>query len=251
MLSKKLLNTSPEFEIHPWAGGIQLRLPAKLTEPDSFGSQKKAPTVQEIFQLPISVYFLNASSQLQNSNDFIPQTLEASLVKLLGKSSVEVAPKNNSYQEVLHDQTVLKSGQQGFFQESMSKKDGSQLNFLTVKFPWYRIDNKIIGLLGFSMEINTSNPAESLNLLRTWGLLNNSKPTSFNMLNVKMTHSNITYREFMVIKQLLLGKSARCVGEKLDISKRTVETHIENIKNKIGVHTRSELIEKIMYLSNN
>lgn len=250
MIRKSLLDTSPEFEIHPWAGGIQLRIPAKLTESDRICSPRKTPTIQEVLQLPISVYFLNFCSELQNANDLIPQVLEVSLVKLLGRSIVETMPENNSYQEILNDRTVLESGQQCFFQETAIQKDGSCLNFLTVKLPWYTAENKIIGLLGFSMEINAHNPAQSLNLLRSWGLLNNNKPTSLDMLNLKIMHGNITYREFMVIEQLLLGRSARYIGETLNISKRTVETHIENIKNKLGVHTKSELIEKIMWLFN-
>jgi LuxR family quorum-sensing system transcriptional regulator SolR len=49
-------------------------------------------------------------------------------------------------------------------------------------------------------------------------------------------------RETDCIKHLLLGKTATQIGDTLFISRRTVETHMENIKNKIGCSKKSEVI---------
>jgi LuxR family quorum-sensing system transcriptional regulator SolR len=53
-------------------------------------------------------------------------------------------------------------------------------------------------------------------------------------------------REMDCIKYLLLGNAAREIGEKLFISVRTVETYIENIKNKLGCNKKSEVITKLL-----
>jgi LuxR family quorum-sensing system transcriptional regulator SolR len=53
-------------------------------------------------------------------------------------------------------------------------------------------------------------------------------------------------RELDCIKYLLMGKTMREISEKLFISPRTVETHLENIKNKLGCNKKSEAISKLL-----
>lgn len=52
----------------------------------------------------------------------------------------------------------------------------------------------------------------------------------------------ITPREYQLIQLMLAGNSNRQISDTLDISLRTVETHITNIFNKIGINRRSELV---------
>jgi DNA-binding CsgD family transcriptional regulator len=54
--------------------------------------------------------------------------------------------------------------------------------------------------------------------------------------------SQFSKRELECIKYFLLGKSMREIGEQLFISPRTVETHLENIKIKMGCSKKSDLI---------
>jgi len=56
----------------------------------------------------------------------------------------------------------------------------------------------------------------------------------------------LSRREKDVLKHLLLGKSARVIGELLGISQRTVESYIDNIKRKFQCKTKSEVIEIAM-----
>jgi len=53
-------------------------------------------------------------------------------------------------------------------------------------------------------------------------------------------------RELDCIRYLLLGNSMRETGDKLLISPRTVETYIENVKNKLGCNKKSELIAELL-----
>lgn len=57
----------------------------------------------------------------------------------------------------------------------------------------------------------------------------------------------ITEREYELIKLVISGNSNKAISGQLDISLRTVETHITNIYNKLGLKNRSELIN---YCSN-
>ncbi len=50
-------------------------------------------------------------------------------------------------------------------------------------------------------------------------------------------------REYTVLKELAHGKTAKEIALALSISSRTVQTHIERIKQKFNVHYKSELAE--------
>lgn len=54
---------------------------------------------------------------------------------------------------------------------------------------------------------------------------------------------SISKREMQCIQLLNQGSSAREVAEKLFLSKRTIETHINNIKNKLNITGKSDLIK--------
>jgi len=58
----------------------------------------------------------------------------------------------------------------------------------------------------------------------------------------QMKNRGITEREYELIKLIICGNSNRLISEQLDISLRTVETHITNIFDKLGLKNRSELI---------
>lgn len=57
--------------------------------------------------------------------------------------------------------------------------------------------------------------------------------------------SELTYREKDVINQLILGKSNKLIAHELHISIRTVENHLRSIYEKLGVHTRAQLVHAI------
>jgi DNA-binding CsgD family transcriptional regulator len=55
----------------------------------------------------------------------------------------------------------------------------------------------------------------------------------------------LTLRESECVMGLLAGKSAKVMGRELNISYRTVENHLEKIKQKLNVKTRLELLSKL------
>jgi DNA-binding CsgD family transcriptional regulator len=54
--------------------------------------------------------------------------------------------------------------------------------------------------------------------------------------------SMLSKREHEVLAHLARGKTAKQIGLQLDISRRTVEHHIQNIKYKTNCNSRSEII---------
>ncbi len=58
--------------------------------------------------------------------------------------------------------------------------------------------------------------------------------------------AKLSRRERDVVRLVLEGRSTRDIGTALFISERTVETHLANIYNKIDVHSRSELVKRLL-----
>lgn len=56
-------------------------------------------------------------------------------------------------------------------------------------------------------------------------------------------HFHLTKREIECLSYLLRGKTFKEIALTLKLSPRTVECHINNIKEKVGAHTKSELIK--------
>ncbi|MFM7578554.1 MAG: response regulator transcription factor, partial [Microcystaceae cyanobacterium] len=51
----------------------------------------------------------------------------------------------------------------------------------------------------------------------------------------------LTTTEMKVVQLVSQGLSNREIAEKLNVSQRTIESHISNMLNKTGLHNRTEL----------
>lgn len=59
---------------------------------------------------------------------------------------------------------------------------------------------------------------------------------------VNVQRSEITAREFEVLELVAQGLANREIAERLDISTRTAQKHVENLFKKFNVHDRTELV---------
>ncbi|HEX2548480.1 MAG TPA: helix-turn-helix transcriptional regulator [Gammaproteobacteria bacterium] len=53
-------------------------------------------------------------------------------------------------------------------------------------------------------------------------------------------------QETQCLRLLILGKTIKLIGQHMHLSPRTVEYYLENIKRKLAVRTKPELIEKVI-----
>ena len=65
-------------------------------------------------------------------------------------------------------------------------------------------------------------------------------------LEGKLGRITLSIREIQIIKELIRGKSSREIGETLNRSPRTIETHIDTLKSRAGYRKKSELIACIL-----
>ncbi|MFL9989426.1 response regulator transcription factor [Paraburkholderia sediminicola] len=60
---------------------------------------------------------------------------------------------------------------------------------------------------------------------------------------------SLTERQLEIARHLLAGRTARDIADRLDISRRTAETHVENMKSRLGCLNKSELVIKLACLN--
>lgn len=123
--------------------------------------------------------------------------------------------------------------------QSTRPYDGSC--FYSIKKPMLNKENKITGLIYHCQEFAKSEFLAELNNI------DKKNAPSEMVLNHYYTHVNhnpfkLSVRELESLFFLLRGKSAKHIAKALQLSKRTIESYVEQIKNKFGCHTKTELL---------
>ncbi|MBA2657312.1 MAG: hypothetical protein H0U70_10100 [Tatlockia sp.] len=112
-----------------------------------------------------------------------------------------------------NDGLLFESGQSLSAYEQVLRHDGSIVDIVSKKTPLFDKSLNLIGLIGFSLELPKSSIAQTL-----------------------------TPRERGTLLLLSEGYTDKQTAKKLDLSPRTVETHINNAKRKLGIKTRAQLL---------
>ncbi len=119
--------------------------------------------------------------------------------------------------------------------------------FLGEKNPYYGDGNTVNGVICQYLNIT------DFNIINTYMLIHkdNKKFISNENVSYYLTKShgklNLTARQVECLYYLLRGKSFSEIGLLLAISKRTVEDHVERIKDKLSCRNKQELIEKAIH----
>lgn len=96
---------------------------------------------------------------------------------------------------------------------------------------------------------NINEPLEVEHLLKLLTVILGETFTEYSVEDVK-THkfevfTSLTAREKTILKEIVKGEAVKTIAEQLNISPKTVSSHIENIKNKAGCATAKEIIKKV------
>jgi len=125
---------------------------------------------------------------------------------------------------------------------ALKKDDDSPKRGLSIKLPWYNNQFEILGLFGITIIFGEQKMDNILSHISEIGLLNQENNICANQLN-KFYFSK---REKEIIYLITTKKTSREIGNHLYISTRTIEKHIENIKNKLNVRSKAEIINAMM-----
>lgn len=232
-------DTSHELVLERWRHGI------RLTRPDDRDKQNTY-FLGDFLKLPFNIYLLDQESKICDSSDVHAATLGFQSVKSsIGKDAHDFAERQLAESIQLNNISVLESDRINIMEENLILQDsGSILHAVSIKSPLYNHDGTIIGLFGCSILFGLQDMASSLTEIVKLGLLNNKRPELADQV-VKTHHGDVrlSLRERQIFQQLAFGKSARLIGEIYGLSRRTIEYYIENIKRKLNVYSKSELID--------
>lgn len=223
----------------------------KLIRPDQANSLSRNLQVDSLFNMPFHVYLQDSDGVIQKINEstrFAYNIL--SIADANGKHLKKILRNDAAEHCLWQDQEVINSNSI-LINDHISVRLGDEISFpvLSIKFPWYSISNKTIGIFGCSIILEKNwgmTLSDSLAMLTQTGLLQpqytlNQRIPGFTFGDIYFTQS-----EKNILLHLVRGKSAREIATILDRSKRTIEQHIVNMKAKTNSASKSELIEKIV-----
>lgn len=244
------VSISKEYKICPYQTGVKLLSPEQVTRESLYQHEDSLPTLADAFALQHNIYLLNHESQIQSLNTACAQSMRfMSIRDATNKSMFNISPHDFAKVVVENDLAVLKNKTPNITEDNIVFHDGSYLNYLSFKAPWYNENNKIIGVFGCSILFKDQPLAQSLIDVARLGLL---KALSISCNNSKLTQGKLagdvylTKREKEILQHSIRGKTAKEIATLLYISRRTVEQHLEHIKQKLNVTSKSELIQKVL-----
>ncbi|RAP35493.1 hypothetical protein B1207_12405 [Legionella quinlivanii] len=214
-----------------------------------YNMENKSPELllsfADLFDLPYSVYLLDARGATVKINEIGAAVCGyKSPEQAVGKTIFDVS--TDSARHLLDNcESILKQETIQFFDEFNTRLDGKSLQFLSVKFPCYDSACQLQGTLGISIVLGEHSLADAIMRLTDAGLL--PEKTSDNpAIKLNLEDASLTPREQECLEYTVKGFTAKEIARVLSISPRTVEEYINQVKIKLGVSTKREMIQKVL-----
>ncbi len=226
---------SNELQLYRVNNGITLRKPVGVKQ-----------SVSSILKLPMAIYFENRTGVIQKANAINAEICCGfdSPEQSVGKKYYMFLNKNVANQLLKNDARVIQTNRRMLFEESMVQETGLTLSTLSIKLPWYNSHNKIVGLFGCSIVLGQSPLAESLHHISNLGILAPNEDIS-KVIGKETNNIYLSKRQIECAKLLLQGMKVKQIAAYLNLSPRTIETYLDNIKIKLNCQNRTELIIKL------
>jgi len=234
-MRSKLPDTSLELILQRHREGVILK------KPDSLSKMQTTHSIYQLFKLPCNVYFDRYDHVAVNMNELSVKTCGCdSAQDIIGHSGLDFFTNETTIIGARNQVEVMKTEKVKIIQDTLMRHDEASYSYVCISYPWYSEDNKIIGVFGCSFPQHAI--ADSLTQLYQLGLL--SKPKN-NRIGNSSFDQHFTARETQCIEYTMQGKSTKEIAKILCLSHRTVEHYIENIKAKMNVKTKAELMAKV------
>ncbi|GGG05033.1 MULTISPECIES: PAS domain-containing protein [Cysteiniphilum] len=104
--------------------------------------------------IPGGVYWLNTNHELMGANDFILKAAGMKLEDILGKTPLEMHPKDMGTEIIAHHKQVIKTGKQVYCQEQIVNPESGNIVYFDVALsPLFDECGNIFGVCGISYDI--------------------------------------------------------------------------------------------------
>lgn len=205
-------------------------------------------SVAELFSLPYSVYLLDALGATLKINEIGATVCGfVSPNQAIGQTIFQVSQGNTARDLLDNCDSVLKQESVKIFDEFNTRHDGRSLQFLSIKFPCYDSQLKLQGLLGISIVLGEHSLADAITRFTAIGLLPKNTSPQNQALKLHLGGTVLTAREQECLEYTVKGFTAKEIAKKLSISPRTVEEYINQVKFKLAVSTKQQMIQKVLH----
>jgi DNA-binding CsgD family transcriptional regulator len=245
MIRCNSVDISDELIVERWERGVRLVRPDQHCHHNEYSC-----TVSAMLRLPVNFYFMNGDSILMKINERTAQTCGyVSRQDAIGKSVRNVSKRATAQYIIKNDREIVCTQSFKVTTETYTRLDDVDLTAISIKFPWYANEN-LVGILGCSILMGYDDAVlltDAITLLMQTGLL--APPHQATHLILPGWQCDTVYfnqREADILYHLVRGKTAKTIARIVGVSHRTVEHRLEQIKIKLGVSSKSELIEKVI-----
>lgn len=181
----------------------------------------------------------NVDSQVTKCNDvFLKYAGVNSDDKVIGRTDLDFPWQEYAKVYRMHELDAINGNTYSTIIPLKSNKDF--MLFMHTKSPRLDHNNKIIGIYCHAVEILNADTAELIHTLSNYSP-RKLQSYSFERNNVAI---KLSTRQTETLFYLLRGKQTKAIAKIMDLSVRTVEYYISNIKIKFNCHTKSELIDR-------
>lgn len=211
--------------------------------------------------MDLNVYWLDKDGFYLGCNQKVLDLFQITEPMVIGKNNKKLIQED--ILSPLHAAHIDRSNQYVFTQKQpifnvrdpvIMKPGGKPAYYTTHRFPLFDKKKNLSGILGFSLEI-TSDLLVKQSGLFGYTIMAAHSDQQHKYVNEifsqpnrhkKTSTINLSTQEARCIFYLLKGKSAREIGEILYRSTRTIEGHLESVKQKLDCTTRSELFDRVL-----
>lgn len=207
---------------------------------------------EQIFQLenivaamPGTIYWKDTEGRLLGCNNNQARVFDLNKNDIFSKNILEIGSILNWEEKIaieVHQnslEVISKRHQKQI--EEIVLVNGVWKHFLSCKNPLFDSHGNVVGLAGASIEVSKNCQTK---IVETY-LEKIEKIITFNS---NKSFPKLAKREIECLYFMIRGMTAKQIGKLLNLSFRTIETYIENMKLKLNCCNRSELIGKAIDL---
>ena len=193
---------------------------------------------------PFHLYSKDRRGKYLYSNEATAKTIGfASPDELTGCTDYDLCAPATAAVVSSVDTSIIYSEQSQMLIEHVNMLNGGEFSTFSYKLPLRSHKHKVIGIFGLSFVINQEKFLALLSDRSGRVLL---KKSCIHDKSDAYENYHLTFRQQECLWYLVKGMTIKQIASELQLSPRTIEHHIESIKNKLHCHSRSELIAKAL-----
>lgn len=192
---------------------------------------------ENLLNLPCYVFWKNIEGIYLGYNDYGAINLGySSGDEIAGKNDFDMFPQEMAELYRENDRAVVVRKKQIVVPEKGLLKNKVPVIFLSYKMPLYDQFHTIVGIIGLAF----TRPNNDVTCPITDSIVNVSHEC--NQCPQQASCFSLSEKERQCLKYLCEGLTLKLIARQMNISPKTVETHIERAKIKMNCHNKAQLI---------